>query len=136
MANMVIGRIVQIAPTETITTTKGEFSKRQLTLDTTRFDPYTGERDKYENFPSFEFTGDGCALLDGYKAGDVVQVSFELNGNKYIDQTTGATRYFTRVRGYKVELKKREEAQAVEAVQSVVPPVEAETKHPNGDLPF
>lgn len=106
MANMMTGKIHLIMPTETIASKKDAnktFTKRTLVLDCTRFDQYTGERG-YENFPSFEFSGDKCADLDNYKVGQVVSVSFDLQGNKFVD-SNGKERWFTSIRGFKIELK-------------------------------
>ena len=50
----------------------------------------------------FEFSGDKCAELDAFKRGDVVEVSFELQGSFYKDKD-GVERNFTRVRAYKIE---------------------------------
>lgn len=104
MTNTITGKIEHIGRTEQLTTKDGTktFLKRELVLDVTRFDPYTGERG-FENFNSFEFSGDKCAELDRYKAGDVVTVSFDLSGSRY--DKDGVTKYFTRIRGYKIELR-------------------------------
>ena len=104
MTNTITGKIEYIGRTEQLTTKDGTktFLKRELVLDVTRFDPYTGERG-FENFNSFEFSGDKCAELDRYKAGDVVTVSFDLSGSRY--DKDGVTKYFTRIRGYKIELR-------------------------------
>ena len=100
------GKIHVIMPTETIVSKKDStksFLKRTIVLDCTRFDPYTGERG-FENFPSFEFSGDKCADLDNFKVGQVVILSFDLQGNKYTD-SNGQEKYFTSIRGYKIEMK-------------------------------
>lgn len=104
MTNTITGKIEHIGRTEQLTTKDGTktFLKRELVLDVTRFDPYTGERG-FENFNSFEFSGDKCAELDRYKVGDVVTVSFDLSGSRY--DKDGVTKYFTRIRGYKIELR-------------------------------
>lgn len=100
------GKIHVIMPTETIVSKKDStksFLKRTIVLDCTRFDPYTGERG-FDNFPSFEFSGDKCAELDNYKVGQIVTLSFDLQGNKYTD-SNGKDRWFTSIRGYKIETK-------------------------------
>lgn len=105
MANQLTGRIKVIHPISQIPSKDGTktYSRRELTLDCTRFDPYTGERDKFENTPTVEFSGDRCALLDSFRVGQVVTVSFDLQGRSY--QSGGETKYFTSVRGYKIESK-------------------------------
>jgi hypothetical protein len=102
MANQITGKIVVIGNTESIPSKDGSktYNKREIVLDATKFDPYTGERG-YENYPSFEFGGDKCAELDHFSAGEIVTISFDLQGTKY--EKDGQTRFFTRIRGYKVE---------------------------------
>nr|DAS18768.1 MAG TPA: Single-stranded DNA-binding protein [Caudoviricetes sp.] len=104
MANQIIGRVFYIGDTNSIKSKDGSktYYKRELVLDATRFDGLTGQRG-YDNFPSIEFNGDNCHLLDQLKMGDVVTVSFDLQGTKY--EKDGQTRFFTSIRGYKVEPK-------------------------------
>ncbi len=104
MANQIIGRVFQIGDTNSIKSKDGSktYYKRELVLDATRFDGLTGQRG-YDNYPSIEFSGDNCQLLDQLKIGDVVTVSFDLQGTKY--EKDGKTRFFTSIRGYKVEPK-------------------------------
>lgn len=102
MANQVIGRVFQIGNTESIKSKDGSktYYKRELVLDATRFDGMTGERG-FDNFPSFEFSGDKCSELDQFNVGEIVTVTFDLQGTKY--EKDGQTRFFNRVRGYKIE---------------------------------
>lgn len=104
MANTIIGRIYRITPTENIATKKGTtFMKRQLIIDASRYDPYTGEK-KFDNFPAFEVGGEElCRLLEEYRIDDLVTVFFDLNGREFLDDQTKQTKYFTTVRAYKIE---------------------------------
>lgn len=110
MANQIIGRVFQIGDTNEIKSKDGSktYYKRELVLDTTRFDGLTGERG-YDNYPSVEFSGDNCQLLNQFKQGDIVVVSFDLQGTKY--EKDGQTRFFTSIRGYKIELKQASQPQ-------------------------
>ena len=103
-ANTIIGCIYRITPTENIATKKGTtFMKRQLIIDASRYDPYTGEK-KFDNFPAFEVGGEElCRLLEGYRIDDLVTVFFDLNGREFLDDQTKQTKYFTTVRAYKIE---------------------------------
>ena len=106
MANIMTGKIYKIMPTETIVSKKDStksFQKRTIVLDCTRFDQYTGERG-FDNYPSFEFSGDKCAELDNYQVGQIVTITFDLQGNKYTD-SNGKEKYYTSIRGFKIELK-------------------------------
>jgi|WetSurMetagenome_2_1015567.scaffolds.fasta_scaffold94320_2 single-strand DNA-binding protein len=117
MSNQIIGKIIKIGKTQEIASQKtgNVFYKRDLVLDATKHDLYTGERG-FENFPSFEFTGQHCDELDNFQVGQIVIVSFDIQGNKYIDKQTNQERYFNSVRGYKIELK-----QLANHQQSVIP---------------
>ncbi len=106
MANTITGRIVEIGRTEQIPS-KGlsrAFLKREIVLDATRYDPWTGERSGFENFPQLEFTGDKCAELDRFTKGQVVTITFDLQGMRYQDKD-GNVKYFTKARPYKIEAR-------------------------------
>lgn len=107
MANQITGRIERIGEIVTIPSKDGSktYQKREVVLDATRFDPYTGERG-FENYPSFEFSGDKCVELNSYSVGQVVTISFELQGVKYTDKDN-TTKYFTRVRAYRIEARQQ-----------------------------
>lgn len=106
MALQITGKIKSIGATQVIPSKTGgtPFEKRECVLDTTRFDPYTGERSEYENFPALEFTGEKCKDLDGYQPGQVVTISFELQGSFYTGQD-GVEKNITRPRAYKIEAR-------------------------------
>ena len=138
MALTITGKVNSIGNTISIASKNGGqlFLKREVVLDCTRFDPYTGERDKFENFPQFEFSGEKCTELDKCKVGDVVTISFDLHGSFYKVQD-GSEKNFTRVRGYKVELKQGYTQSKVENE----PTSRQETKHEESNkeddnLPF
>lgn len=104
MANELTGKILVIGEVQTIPgrDPSRPFYKRELVIDTTRHDPYTGERSQYENTPLLEFGGDIVRELDHYNVGDIVRISFEVMGKKY---TKGDKEMiFTRVRPYKIEM--------------------------------
>lgn len=106
MALTITGKIKSIGSIQSIPSKNGgsPFEKRELVLDTTRFDPYTGERSEYENYPALEFSGEKCKDLDGYQVGQVVTVSFELQGSFYKGQD-GMEKNITRPRAYKIEAR-------------------------------
>ena len=115
MPNTITGRVLSVGQPLQVAgkDPSRPFIKRELVLDCTRYDPYTGERSKFENTPLLEFGGDICKDLDGIRPGDVVTVSFDITGTKYQDKTTRQEKIFTRVRPYKVE--KHSAQQAVQA---------------------
>lgn len=135
MANQVIGRIFQIGNTEPIQSKDGSktYYKRELVLDATRFDGMTGERG-FDNYPTFEFSGDKCSELDQYKVGEIVTVSFDLQGSKY--EKDGQTKFFNRVRGYKVERRTTQQTEAQPQYQPQVQQYPPQTDASGEPLPF
>lgn len=102
MANTISGKVHLITDVQEIKGKSGNsFYKRQLVIDARRYDPITGEP-KYDNYPSFEFSGDAMKQLDDFKPGDAVTVSYDINGREVKDEN-GKVRYFNSIRGYKVE---------------------------------
>lgn len=142
MALKMIGKVFSIGATQSIASKNGgqPFHKREIVLDATRYDGLTGERG-YDNFPMFEFGGEKCSELDGFKTGDVVEISFELQGSFYKDKD-GVEKNFTRVRAYKIEhyqTKQRpaqqQAAQPAPQQQTQIPSDYPPTPENNG-LPF
>lgn len=142
MANQITGKILGISPIQEIASKDGSktFKKREILIDATRFDPYTGERG-IENTPILEFSGDKCSELDAYQKGQVVTISFDLQGNKYQDKD-GQTKYFTRVRAYKIEARQAAAQPVQQPVQQPAPQFQPTPPPPqqfppdNGGLPW
>ena len=111
--NQIIGRVIAVSPiTEVQSKEQGKpaIKKRELYMDCTTYDPYTGERSQYENKPLLEFGGD--KLVDklgalNLEAGDVVSVSFFVQGTPYKDQQTGRTKVFTAIRTTDIEVVRK-----------------------------
>lgn len=103
MANQVTGRMLAIGQTVQIPSKTGgdPFLKREFLLDATTYDPYTGERSQYENVLPLEVSGDKCAELDHFCIGDVVTVSFALQGRQWQTQD-GELKRMTSIRCYKL----------------------------------
>ena len=137
----ITGRIHSIGNTQSIASKNGgqPFQKRELVLDTTRFDPYTGEKDKYENYPMLEFSGEKCKDLDGFNVGQVVTVSFDLQGN-FFEAQDGTKKNFTRVRGYKIEARAVASPQPQPQVQAQAAPQQPMPSDypppPSNEFPF
>ena len=111
--NQVIGRVIALSQiTEVPSKEQGKpaIKKRELYMDCTTYDPYTGERSQYENKPLLEFGGD--KLVDklsalNLEAGDVVSVSFFIQGTPYKDAQTGKTKVFTAIRTTDIEVVRK-----------------------------
>ena len=106
MANQITGRIIEIGQTVQIPSKNGgsSFTKREFILDATTYDPYTGERSEYENIIPLEFSGDKCTELDRLNQGDVVTVSFVLQGRSWTNQD-GEFKRMVFIRCYKIEAR-------------------------------
>lgn len=106
MANQITGRIIEIGQTVQIPSKNGgsSFTKREFILDATTYDPYTGERSEYENVIPLEFSGDKCAELDRFNQGDVVTVSFVLQGRSWTNQD-GEFKRMASIRCYKIDAR-------------------------------
>lgn len=139
MANTIIGKILSIGMTSYIPTKSGnDLKKRQLVLDASRYDEYTGE--KRDNFPSFTFMAKNCDKLDAFHVGELVEVSFIIQGRKY--EKDGTTRFINDIVGYKIEAHSRngqqventQTQQVFEAPQAPFPPVAEQPQ--NNPLPF
>lgn len=106
MANQITGRIIEIGPTVQIPSKNGgtSFTKREFLLDATTYDPYTGERNEYENILPLEFSGDKCAELDRFNPSDIVTVSFALQGRSWTN-LDGELKRMASIRCYKIEAR-------------------------------
>ena len=117
--NTIIGRIHSIGQTQNVSKKENAFYKRELVLNASRFDPYTGEERK--NIITLTFAQKNCEKLDSFKAGDLVEVSFVLQGREYQPQT-GGVKYITDVVGYNIVYHQTNTAQGTgNATQSPQP---------------
>jgi len=88
----ITGNIVEIFETQQIT---DSFKKREFVVE-------YSENPSYPEFIKFEIIQDRCALLDDYKPGDNVSVSFNLKGRKWTDPQ-GQTKYFNSLQAWRLE---------------------------------
>lgn len=140
MANQIIGRVIAVSEIETVPSTQGKepFQKRKLFMDCTRFDTLTGERG-YENTPLLEFGGKGLEKLNelvakGLKKGDAVKVSFDVQGTKFKNRTTGKTDVYTAVRPYHIELYVPQGWQPAEGQQTAASQLSQKPAQPAGEF--
>ena len=100
MAFQINGIIQHIGNTVSIPYQDKVFNKRELVLDCSYRNQFTGQIER-ANYPKFEFTGNHVDDLNDFNIGDIVTVSFSLNGSR--SEKDGQVRYFTNVQGYKIE---------------------------------
>ena len=136
----ITGRVIALSAVQEVASKeagKPAIKKRELYLDMTMYDPYTGERSEKENKPVLEFGGekviDKIAALNLEK-GDVVTISFAIQGTPYKDQQTGKQKVFTAIRCYDIDLVRKANGQQVQ--QSAPAPQPQPEPAPAAQSPF
>ncbi len=106
------------------------FRKREFVVE-------FAENPQYPEFVKFELIQDKCDLLDSMKAGDMVNVSFNLKGRKWTDPQ-GQVKYFNSLQAWRITPE-----QAAAPAGGGTPPPPAATDEPewlasgeDDDLPF
>ncbi|TXK45800.1 DUF3127 domain-containing protein [Pontibacter qinzhouensis] len=56
---------------------------------------------QYTQYPKFQLTQDKCSLLNQFKAGDELKVTFNLTGKPFVKN--GTTMYFTNLQAWRIE---------------------------------
>ena len=125
MANQISGRVIAVSKVQTVASadpSKAPLKKREIYIDCTRYDPYTGERSQYENKPLLEFVSDRTLekvnpVLDSIREGDIVTISFDLQGRQYKGKD-GKTQFTTGIRCYDIAVTRRAGQAAAQPVQA------------------
>lgn len=98
------GRVLLIGNVEEIPKSGGEpFKKRVVVLNCT----HSNYGDVYENYPSFEFSGKHVDDPAAFAVGEIVTISFALQGTKYQKSANDPVKYFNTISGYKIEKYQR-----------------------------
>ena len=84
-------KLLEIFNTQQISQT---FRKREFVVE-------YSENPQYPEFVKFELIQDKCDLLDSMKAGDMVNVSFNLKGRKWTDPQ-GQVKYFNSLQAWRI----------------------------------
>jgi hypothetical protein len=108
------------------------FRKREFVVE-------FAENPQYPEFVKFELIQDKCDLLDNMKAGDMVNVSFNLKGRKWTDPQ-GQVKYFNSLQAWRIT---PEQASAPTDGGGGTPPPQSANDEPewlasgdDDDLPF
>lgn len=88
---------------------------------------------KYPNLVPFKLTKDNCELIDSFKVGDSITVSFYINGRKWTDKN-GVDKYFGSNDVVKIEAASASVAKAVPPAAE--PPAEFGEGDADVDIPF
>ena len=91
MSFQLTGKLKKIDP---IVKVSDKFSKREFVL--------TDESSQYPQDILFQSVQDKCTLLDAYKVGDVVQVSFNLRGREWTSPQN-EVKYFNTLEAWRIE---------------------------------
>lgn len=96
MANTMTGRVLSIGNVEEIPSKSGgePFKKRVVVLNCT----HSNFGEVYENYPSFEFSGKHVDDPAAFAVGDIVTISFALQGTKYQKSADDPVKYFNTIR--------------------------------------
>ncbi|MDF9798480.1 single-stranded DNA-binding protein [Catalinimonas alkaloidigena] len=86
------GKLIEIFDTTQIS---DRFQKREFVLE-------YADNPQYPEFIKFEAIQDRCGMLDEYKVGDEVTVSFNLKGRKWTDRQ-GETKYFNSLQAWRMQ---------------------------------
>ncbi len=133
--NKQYGRVIAVSKVQTVASTDGKsFQKREIYIDCTRYDPYTGVRSEYENKPLLEFSGDKTLakvnpILETLQKDDVVAISFELQGRQFKGQD-GKIKFMTGIRCYNIEVVRKAGQQATAQPQPQPQPAPQPTPQP------
>lgn len=147
MANQVAGRVIAVSKVQTVASAdpnKAPLKKREIYIDCTRYDPYTGERSQYENKPLLEFAGEKTLMkvdpvLDSLAKDDIVTISFELVGRSFKGKD-GKTVFTTGIRCYDIQVTRKAAQGAAQTAQPAPVPEPQPQPQNDGDkndgLPF
>lgn len=129
MANTMTGRVLLIGNVEEIPSKSGgePFRKRVVVLNCT----HSNYGDVYENYPSFEFSGKHVDDPAAFAVGEIVTISFALQGTKYQKSANDPVKYFNTISGYKIEKYQRGSQTQPQGAQSPAP-----QPGKDDDLPF
>ncbi|WP_394131809.1 DUF3127 domain-containing protein [Shewanella maritima] len=127
---------------DTMTFGNNGFTKREFVIKATGPD----ENTSYPNYIALELIKDKCSLLDQYRVGDEVQVTFNISGRLWQAQDK-PERCFTSLQVWKMASAQQSDNQQNEHVQPDMPatPPKAQTSQPtqkpvvdvwDDDIPF
>lgn len=57
----------------------------------------------YPQFVQFQCTQDRCSLLDNFREGDKIEVTFNLRGKEYDDRNGGGKKYFNTLEAWRIQ---------------------------------
>jgi hypothetical protein len=85
----------------------------------------------YPQYLSFQATQDNCSLLDKFKQGDIIKISFNLRGREW-KSPSGEVKYFNTLEAWRIE----NEGASSQSQNEPVYQDYSQTDSPTDDLPF
>lgn len=100
--NEFIGTLAKVGPIITINTRDGgTMEKREILVDGTTYDRFTGK--PHPNPVTFEIGSRNVRMTDDHKVGDLVVVSFVLQGFNYNDKNTQEEKNMSKIVAYDIQ---------------------------------
>ncbi|MEN8248483.1 MAG: DUF3127 domain-containing protein [Bacteroidota bacterium] len=118
-------KILEIFDTAKVSET---FKKREFVVE-------YSENPQYPEFVKFELIQEKCDLLDKYKVGDEITISFNLKGRKWTDPQ-GVVKYFNSLQAWRLEKKSEEAPAGSSASPATEEPEWLNNNDDENELPF
>lgn len=94
MSFEITGKLIQVNPTQQVSE---RFKKREFVLEIA--EEINGN--VYTNYAKMQLVQNKCEIIDNFKMGDTVKVSFNIKGNKW--ERDGNVNYITNLDAWRVE---------------------------------
>ena len=121
----VIGKILEVKDTQQVS---DSFKKRSFIVE-------YAENPQYPEYISFELIQDRCSLLDGFQAGQEVEVSCNLKGRKWVNPE-GETKYFNSLQAWRIDEATSSGSSSGMTTSTPQSPDASSTTNEENDLPF
>ena len=125
-------RLLEIFATQQVTQS---FRKREFVVE-------YSDNPQYPEYVKFESIQDKCDQLDNFKAGDVVNISFNLKGRKWTDPQ-GNVKYFNSLQAWRITPEQAAAPAQAPQGSTAAPPPPSASDEPDwlnssdeDDLPF
>ena len=94
MSFEITGKLIAVQPTQQVSE---RFKKREFVLETA--EEINGN--VYTNYAKMQLVQNKCEIVDNFKIGDNVKVSFNIKGNKW--ERDGNVNYITNLHAWRIE---------------------------------
>lgn len=94
MSFEITGKLIAVQPTQQVSE---RFKKREFVLETA--EEINGN--VYTNYAKMQLVQNKCEIVDNFKIGDTVKVSFNIKGNKW--ERDGNVNYITNLDAWRIE---------------------------------